>query len=314
MAHRPGRRRRSAYNGPYKGARSTMDTTSQDDYDTSTEGTRASREYGWSIGFGLQRTDGLTPSRYATDVARRHVRGDITYQQAARQIHDYHADNPDQRDHEEADIVAQRISRILAVPTFAFSPDALKEIHRRLFTGILPDEWTGAWRTQTITKHEPVLLGKSVMYSDPAMIAPTLTYDFNQERLRQHDYDRMDDRNVADGVFAFISGIWQIHPFREGNTRTTAVFAIQYLRFLGFDVDNKPFADRAEYFRDALALRNASIRRLRSAAALDAFEDALLFHPDRELPDLRKTDATHHEFTDDDPADPFDGLAYIGRH
>ena len=54
----------------------------------------------------------------------------------------------------------------------------------------------------------------------------------------------------------FISGIWQIHPFREGNTRTTAVFAIKYLRAMGFTVSNDLFAEHSWYFRNALVRAN----------------------------------------------------------
>ena len=50
--------------------------------------------------------------------------------------------------------------------------------------------------------------------------------------------------------------MWQIHPFGEGNTRTTAVFAIKYLRSLGFDVTNTLFADNSWYFRNALVRAN----------------------------------------------------------
>ena len=54
----------------------------------------------------------------------------------------------------------------------------------------------------------------------------------------------------------FISGIWQIHPFREGNTRTTAVFAIKYLRAMGFTVNNDLFSEYSWYFRNALVRAN----------------------------------------------------------
>ena len=50
--------------------------------------------------------------------------------------------------------------------------------------------------------------------------------------------------------------MWQIHAFGEGNTRTTAVFTIQYLRSLGFDVDNDQFARHSWYFRNALVRAN----------------------------------------------------------
>ena len=251
------------------------------------EGTPESREYGWTVGFGLQRADGLEPSGYAREVAKRQIDGDITYARAADEIERYHRDNPDEAGHREADVVAQRISELLQTPAFAFSPAALRMIHGRLFAGVLPDGWTGAWRSQNITKAEPVLNGESVQYSDFVWIEPTLEYDFGEERARQGGYQRADDRAVAGSVFSFLSGIWQIHPFREGNTRTTAAFGILYLRSLGFQTDNRPFAEHSQYFRDALALANASDRTLRDDRPLHRFMDAALFDPTIELGTLR---------------------------
>lgn len=274
----------------------------------SLEGTARSRAYGWSVGFGLQRADGLSPSAYAREAAEANIAGDIDYQTVDAMLRDYHAANPDEVAHAEADIVASRISRILQSPTFSFSPATLRTIHRFLFADMLDPTWVGAWRDEVIVKREPVLLGKSVAYAAPADIEPTLDYDFQEERKRQRDYDRLDDQQTADSVFAFISGLWQIHPFREGNTRTCAVFAIQYLRFLGFAVDNRPFQDHAQYFRDALALRNASSRILRSSDELQAFEQHVLFSADEPLPDLRALTAQRTDITDTDPDDLFNGL------
>ena len=250
-------------------------------------GTHKSREYGWNVGFGLQQADGLTPSEYAYDVARRQVKGFITYRQAAEEISEYHAEHPDQSEHREADIVSQRISELLQTPAFAFGPGVLKMIHKRLFTGVLPDEWAGEWRTQNITKNEPVLHGETVQYSDFMWIEPTLEYDFSEEKKKQGAYQRADRHQVATSVFSFLSGIWQIHPFREGNTRTTATFGILYLRFLGFDVNNEPFARHSQYFRDALALANASNPELKTDKPLRAFTEARLFDPSAQLPSLR---------------------------
>ena len=54
----------------------------------------------------------------------------------------------------------------------------------------------------------------------------------------------------------FVSRLWQIHIFCEGNTRTTAVFFIKYLRTLGFSANNDIFAENAWYFRNALVRAN----------------------------------------------------------
>lgn len=273
-------------------------------------GSRRSREYGWTVGFGLQQADGLIPSEYAYDVAHRQIEGSITYAQAAKEITEYHATHPDQSEHREADIVSQRISELLQTPSFAFSPVVLKMIHGRLFEGVLPDEWTGAWRTQNITKQEPVLHGESVQYSDFMWIEPTLEYDFSEEKKRQGSYQRAERQHVADSVFSFLSGVWQIHPFREGNTRTTATFGILYLRFLGFEVNNEPFARHSQYFRDALTLDNASDPDLKDDEPLRRFTRALLFDPTIELDSLRES--THHEGID--PTNPFPDVSELNTN
>ena len=77
-----------------------------------------------------------------------------------------------------------------------------------------------------------------------------MDYDIAQERA--FSYTRLSTDEIVAHITHFVAGIWQIHPFGEGNTRTTAVFAIQYLRSLGFDVDNEMFALHSWYFRNAL--------------------------------------------------------------
>ena len=80
----------------------------------------------------------------------------------------------------------------------------------------------------------------------------------------------------------FVSGIWQIHPFGEGNTRTVTVFMIKYLRSLGFEVDNSPFKENARYFRDALVLDNAKLLK-KNPEYLDRFFENLLLGGQHEL-------------------------------
>ena len=69
------------------------------------------------------------------------------------------------------------------------------------------------------------------------------------------DYNITKKEWVLNGAI-FVSRLWQIHVFGEGNPRTTAVFIIKYLRTLGFDVTNDIFAENAWYFRNALARAN----------------------------------------------------------
>lgn len=209
----------------------------------------------WAIAIGLQDVDGLKPSQYLLETARRYIEGEIDYEETKRLVYSYYETlpaNEQDSDEEEADKVALHITRVLSERTFTFSPAELANIHRRLFTGVLPH--AGRYRDVNITKKEWVLDGDTVLYASCDSISATLIYDFGQEK--QFSYVRLSQEDMIAHFSKFISGIWQIHPFREGNTRTTAVFAIKYLRKLGYRVTNEPFADNAKYFRNALVRAN----------------------------------------------------------
>lgn len=209
----------------------------------------------WAVAIGLQDVDGLKPSAYLLETARKHIEGEVDYEQAKQLVDSYYETLPTDKqntDTEEADKVSLHITQVLSERTFNFSPAELANIHRRLFIGVLPH--AGKYRDVNITKREWVLNGDTVLYTSCDAISATLDYDFGQER--KFSYKGLNKTEMVAHFARFISGIWQIHPFREGNTRTTAVFAIKYLRKLGYRVTNEPFADNAKYFRNALVRAN----------------------------------------------------------
>ena len=101
-----------------------------------------------------------------------------------------------------------------------------------------------------------MLDGATVMYGSASELRATLEYDFSQEKDFSYRGLSMDE--IIHHLAVFISRLWQIHIFGEGNTRTTAVFFIKYLRTLGFSATNDIFADHAWYFRNALVRANYS--------------------------------------------------------
>jgi len=210
----------------------------------------------WQTAIGLQQVDGLKPSAYLIETAKQNIEGEITIDEVQYRIESYYktktvrTDGDDRT--EEADIVSTRIVKILSNDTFSFSPIEYIAIHRQLFTGIY--KFAGKIRDYNISKAEWVLNGKSVLYANAPEIRATLDYDFNQEK--QYDYKNIDFQQSVLHIVKFISGVWQIHAFGEGNTRTTAVFAIKYLRSFGFKIDNMPFAEHSWYFRNALVRAN----------------------------------------------------------
>lgn len=209
----------------------------------------------WQTAIGLQKVDGLEVSDFLIDTARKHIEGEITIDSARQLIGSYYqsaAVRSDEHNDSEADIAAANIVKILAEPSFTFSVEGLASIHRRVFHGVFSH--AGKFRDYDFSKKEWVLNGASVTYGPAADLIRTLQYDFDVEK--NFKYRGLTTDAVIQHFAEFISGVWQIHPFREGNTRTTAVFAIKYLRSLGFNVGNDMFRDHSWYFRNALVRAN----------------------------------------------------------
>lgn len=227
----------------------------------------------WQTGFGLQAVDGLKPSSYMVDLADKQSRGDYTYEQVYQEISAYHTTQDATT--AEADLVALRITELLSRNGFVFSPATLLAIHEELFQDVLDETIpVGRFRQTNISKKEAVLDGESVVYSDFSMIQATLDYDFKQEKT--FVYAGLSQQDMVRHIQSFLSGIWQIHPFREGNTRTVTVFLIKYLREFGFEIDNTPFQEHAKFFRDALVLDNAKVLKKRPEFLTAFFENLLL--------------------------------------
>ena len=210
----------------------------------------------WQTAIGLQDVDGLKPSDYLIETAKKNIDGDITLEEANDLIHSYYKSKTARLDvesrTEEADKISARIAQILSEDAFVFSPNQLISIHRRLFDGIY--KFAGTIRDYNISKQEWVLQGKSVVYAGADLIRDTLRYDFDLEK--NFDYSALSIDESIKHITGFIANMWQIHPFGEGNTRTAAVFAIKYLRSLGFNVTITLFADNSRYFRNALVRAN----------------------------------------------------------
>ena len=227
-----------------------------DEYIRQGEPEKRERADAWRVAIGLQAVDGLKTSAYLHETARRNIEGDITIDEAKALVNQYYitktAHNEGDTDVEEADRVSANIVKVLSQPTFAFNANGFISVHRRVFEGVL--KHAGELRKYDITKKEWVLEGDTVRYLNWEDLHRALDYDIEKERNRSYS-DKSADEMIAQ-ISSFVSGLWQIHPFPEGNTRTTAVFTIQYLRSLGFNVNNDLFAKHSWYFRNALVRAN----------------------------------------------------------
>ena len=232
-----------------------MDKDPFKEYIKESEPGKRDKGYAWHTAIGLQAVDGLTTSKYLIDTAIRNIEGDISIDEASELLNSYYEENPktDSNDRtEEADKVALRIAKILSEKAFSFTPNEYISIHKKLFTGIY--NHAGKLRDYNITKKEWVLDGATVLYGSASELRATLDYDFSEEK--KFSYKNLDMDEIIHHLAVFVSRLWQIHIFGEGNTRTTAVFFIKYLRTLGFDATNDVFAENAWYFRNSLVRAN----------------------------------------------------------
>ena len=254
-------------------------------YDEAVEPGKRERAFAWATAIGLQDVDGLKPSKYLVQTARRHIEGEITAAEARRLVDEYYEsklghDAP--ADAKEADKVSARIVSIVNMPGFRLSPEYLIGLHARIFDGVFAH--AGKLREVQLTKKEWVLNGDTVEYAPYFDIERSLEYDFEKEK--KFRYAGLSDDAKISHFAAFISGIWQIHPFREGNTRTTGLFAIKYLQSRGYEVTNDLFYEKSWYFRNALVRANYENGKLnveKTQLPLEEFFKVLLFGEEIEL-------------------------------
>ena len=218
---------------------------------------KAEAAWAWGTAIGLQKVDGLTTSEQLRDTARRNIEGEISIDEAEQIMRSYYItkekyDNDVDVDEKEGDLASLNIGRLLQEPTFTFSRAGLQAIHKRIFNGVF--KWAGQLRDYEISKKEWVLRGDSVTYGFSFELEQAIDYDIQQEK--DFSYNGLSIDDTIDHLAKFIAGLWQIHPFGEGNTRTSAVFLIKYLRQIGFSAENDMFEKYSWYFRNALVRAN----------------------------------------------------------
>ncbi len=227
------------------------------------------RAEAWQMAIGLQAADGLRPSAYLYQTVRRHIEGEISIDDVRELVNGHYLSKEGwaqaHADAEQADKVSANIACLLAEQTFTFSPVGFLSLHRRIFEGVFP--FAGKLREYNITQKEWVLGGESVYYSSAMELEATLEYDFLQEK--RFNFSALTLNEVIEHIAKFLAELWQIHPFAEGNTRTTAVFAIKYLRSMGFEVSHDVFTAHSRFFRNALVRANYRNMRLRIEPTLE---------------------------------------------
>ena len=208
----------------------------------------------WDMAIGLQKVDNLKPSKYFEKLVNNNVDGNLTIDQVKNELREYYIEkeqkNEINHNELECDFVSTRIVELLQENNFELSVDYLKYVHKYLFQDVY--EFAGEFRKIDFSKHEKILNNDSVAYGDCTTLKESLDYDISLEK--EKNYKEMNIVEVVNNITKFSSNIWQVHPFREGNTRTTVLFIEKYLISLGYNVDNSLFKDKSVYFRNALVL------------------------------------------------------------
>ena len=235
------------------------------------------KELEWEMAIGLQEVDNLKPSEYLRKVINENIYGNKTIYEIEEELKNYYNDikNNINKSEYECDLVSTKIVQILQEDNFELSIDFIKYIHKYLFEDIY--SFAGNFRKFNFSKHEIILNGDSAFYGDYNLIEKSLEYDLNNEKVK--NYQEFNILDVIKNIVDFTSKIWQIHPFEEGNTRTTVVFIIKYLKKLGYSV-NTLFKDKSIYFRNALVRSNYYNKDLKIESTQDYlikfFENLLL--------------------------------------
>ena len=210
----------------------------------------------WDMAIGLQQVDNLKPSKYLEKLLEENVEGNLTIEEVEKELREYYTEKENKNEINnnelECDFVSARIVELLDEKKFELSVDYLKYVHKFLFQDVY--EFAGEFRKIDFSKYEKILNNDSVAYGDCKTLMESLEYDISLEK--EKNYKEMSIVEVINNITKFSSNIWQVHPFREGNTRATALFIEKYLISLGYKVDNTLFKDKSVYFRNALVRSN----------------------------------------------------------
>jgi cell filamentation protein len=169
------------------------------------------------------------------------------------------------------------------------------QIHKTLFSNVY--EWAGKKRTINIFKNEPILNGLSVDYTNFNQINKEL--ETVEVRYFKQKWELLSKEDFMHLFTRMIAKIWQIHPFREGNTRVISAFGLLFMKQNGYKFDADIIAKNAKYFRNALVMASlneyAEYHYLQNIL-LDAVEGKLLEPSSSKYNKIKNYDVNKYEY------------------
>lgn len=158
-------------------------------------------------------------------------------------------------DENELDLAEAELSRAKMMLMYKsdfcdFSTQGMAFIHKKLFEDVY--EWAGKFRVINIQKREEILAGKSVWYTNCDNIEKELYAAWNEiNKIKWRDLSKDE---FVELLARHFSTLWQIHPFREGNTRTIVMLMTFFVEYYGYYFDQELIAQSSGYFRDSLVM------------------------------------------------------------
>ena len=157
-------------------------------------------------------------------------------------------------DDAEADYVVYRLKDLALNPIPGkYDTEHLLRMHHFIFQDLY--DWAGEPRVIAIYKEEDILGGMSIEYSDPFDIVKDIHFILSD--MRNKPWNDMDRNQAAEAFCNSLAALWRVHPFREGNTRTTITFCCQFADEIGLNINRKLFETNSRYVRTALVAYNA---------------------------------------------------------
>jgi cell filamentation protein len=238
----------------------------------------------WTIAYDLNKLDGNEPSDGFKAMVAKEIRGQVTPADIREYIRETHKVIKDQEsrgatesEHKgvlinkfgledraklqiaEVDCACLAVRELFENPMQGdFNFERLLRVHQMLFRDIY--EWAGSPRTVNITKSEKVLNGLSVEYARHENIEAEATGIL--ARLGARNWERMSFEDRVQYLSGDIADLWKVHPFREGNTRTTLLLMFDFAESRGIPLERKLLARRTAYVRDTLVAASAKFSDL----------------------------------------------------